>query len=84
MWGDALVSFFNFRKIQEIFRNISENIELIFEQRDGRNEICRICGKSVNNNDFSVQFQDESEDKLTSRCLYCNKTFIKAKERISR
>ncbi|MGL5175898.1 MAG: hypothetical protein ACRC7F_06045 [Cetobacterium sp.] len=78
------MSFFNFRKIQEIFRNISENIELIFEQRDGRNEICRICGKSVNNNDFSVQFQDESEDKLTSRCLYCNKTFIKAKERISR
>ncbi|MGL5545054.1 MAG: hypothetical protein ACRDB6_08110 [Cetobacterium sp.] len=78
------MSFFNFRKIQEIFKNISENIGLVFEQNDGRNEMCKICGKNVTNNDFSVQFEDDSEDELSSRCLYCNKTFIKAKERISR
>lgn len=76
-----MLNFFSFKRIQEIFRNIATNIELIFEQKEGRNEFCKICGKKVPNSDFSEQFQDES-DNLSSRCLYCNKKFIKARERV--
>ena len=76
-----MLSFFSFKRIQEIFKNIARNIDLLFQQTKGRNEFCKICGKRVPNSDFSEQFQDE-EDELTSRCLYCNKKFIKAKERI--
>lgn len=75
-----MLNFFSFKRIQEIFKNIARNIELIFEQREGRNEFCKICGKRVPNSDFSEQFEDENE--LSSRCLYCNKKFIKARERI--
>ncbi|MGL5669764.1 MAG: hypothetical protein ACRDDQ_00575 [Cetobacterium sp.] len=75
-----MLNFFSFKRIQEIFKNIARNIELIFEQREGRNEFCKICGKRVPNSDFSVQFEDEGE--LSSRCLYCNKKFIKARERV--
>ncbi|MCQ8213209.1 hypothetical protein NON08_11935 [Cetobacterium somerae] len=76
-----MLNFFSFKRIQEIFRNIATNIELIFEQKEGRNEFCKICGKKVPNSDFSEQFQDEA-DNLSSRCLYCNKKFIKARERV--
>ena len=75
-----MLNFFSFKRIQEIFKNIARNIELVFEQREGRNEFCKICGKRVPNSDFSEQFEDESE--LSSRCLYCNKKFIKARERV--
>ncbi len=75
-----MLNFFSFKRIQEIFKNIARNIELIFEHREGRNEFCKICGKRVPNSDFSEQFEDENE--LSSRCLYCNKKFIKARERI--
>lgn len=75
-----MLNFFSFKRIQEIFKNIARNIELIFEQREGRNEFCKIYGKRVPNSDFSEQFEDEGE--LSSRCLYCNKKFIKARERV--
>ncbi len=56
-----MLNFFSFKRIQEIFKNIARNIELIFEQREGRNEFCKICGKRVPNSDFSEQFEDEGE-----------------------
>ena len=62
-----MLNFSSFKRIQEIFKNIARNIELIFEQREGRNEFCKICGKRVPNSDFSEQFEDENE--LSSRCL---------------
>ncbi|MDX8335996.1 hypothetical protein [Candidatus Cetobacterium colombiensis] len=75
-----MLNFLSFKRIQEIFRKIAINMGLIFEQENGRNEFCKICGRKVPCNDFSEQFQDE--DKLSSRCLYCNKKFIKARERV--
>lgn len=74
-----MLNFFSFKRIQGIFKNMTKNIELIFEQREGRNEFCKICGRKVPNSDFSEQFHDE--DELNSRCLYCNKKFIKARKR---
>ncbi|WP_297598988.1 hypothetical protein [uncultured Cetobacterium sp.] len=75
-----MLDFFTFKKIQIILKKISENIRFLFEQEQGRNEFCKICGKSVPSSNFEIQFQDE--DRLESRCLYCNKTFIKAREKI--
>lgn len=77
-----MLSLFTFKKIQKIFQGISEHIEFLFEQNQGRNELCKICGKSVPSNNFEIQFEDE--DKLNSRCLYCNKIFIKAMQRASK
>lgn len=75
-----MLNFLSFKRIQEIFKNIARNIGLIFEQKEGRNEFCKICGRRIPHSDFSEQFHDE--DELSSRCLYCNKKFIKARERI--
>lgn len=75
-----MLNFFTFKRIQEIFKNIARNIGLSFEQEEECNQLCKICRKEVPNNDYSEQFEDEGE--LTSRCLYCNKKFIKAREGI--
>lgn len=77
-----MLSLFTFKKIQKVLEGISEHIEVLFKQEQGRNELCKICGKSVPSNNFETQFEDE--DKLNSRCLYCNKIFIKAMQRVSK
>ncbi|MGL4987867.1 MAG: hypothetical protein ACRC5F_01245 [Cetobacterium sp.] len=77
-----MIDFFNFRKIQDILKGVSEAIEENFEEEEVHHELCKICKKSVPNSDFSTQFKDEEDDTQSSRCLYCNKNFVKAREAI--
>ncbi|MGL5051324.1 MAG: hypothetical protein ACRC6A_04045 [Fusobacteriaceae bacterium] len=65
-----------------LLKEFSNNLEKFFREDTVHTELCKICKKSVRNNDFSAQFEDNGEDNRNSRCLYCNKNFIKAREAI--